>query len=322
MKHKRDLIIDCSAQSPLKKRKRSKRTIEYYHEFARAKNGECLSEKYEGCMVKLLWRCEQKHEWMATPNSVTNKWSWCPHCAGKAKHTIEYYREFARTKRNGECLSEKYEGCVVKLLWRCEQKHEWMATPFSVANNWTWCPQCAIGRTERLCRTIIEDMTGLKFPKKRPWFMEKLELDGYNEQNNIAFEYNGRQHYMYIPSYFHRKGMYVFEDQQKRDIRKRELCKENSIALLIIPYTENHNLINFIKNEMITLGIQAVGGNDNNTNFCQYVESEIEEIDTMLGNGNPNSDEDIMLIDINDELMCEFVNGDSNNLLTYKTDKI
>jgi hypothetical protein len=73
-----------------------------------------------------------------------------------------------------------------------------------------------------------------KFPRVKLKCMEKLELDGYCEDLKIAFEYDGEQHFKEV-KLFHRDGK-TFEDGQKRDLRKGELCKKNNILLIRVPY--------------------------------------------------------------------------------------
>lgn len=57
-------------------------------------------------------------------------------------------------------------------------------------------------------------------------------------------EYNGKQHYEYIP-FFHKGGMIDFEKQQRRDNLLREICKlyEDRITLIEIPYYMKENEI-------------------------------------------------------------------------------
>jgi hypothetical protein len=59
--------------------------------------------------------------------------TWCPHCSGNAKLSIEEARKIA-TKNKGLCLSETYNGAHTKLKWQCEKKHEWYATFDKVKN--------------------------------------------------------------------------------------------------------------------------------------------------------------------------------------------
>lgn len=118
-----------------------KKTIEEMHEIARERNGKCLSDTYINKSTKLVWECEKGHRWEATPNSV-RRGTWCPHCAGRARLTIEEMRRLA-TERGGKCLSNEYLGSQAKLLWECSKGHQWEATPSSVKHRKSWCPKCS-----------------------------------------------------------------------------------------------------------------------------------------------------------------------------------
>ena len=67
------------------------------------------------------------------------------------------------------------------------------------------------------------------------FFLENLELDGYNEKLNLVIEYNGEQHYKYH-EFFHRYDINNLHKQKERDSRKKELCYKNNAYLIIIPY--------------------------------------------------------------------------------------
>jgi len=209
-------------------------SIEECKEFARSKGGECLSETYKNNQTKIKWKCSEGHEWNAIFVSIKNHGRWCPHCSGNIKHTIEKCKELA-ISRDGECLSENYKNSHSKLRWRCHEGHEWEAVFASIKHQGSWCPQCSSGRSEQACREIFESNLLEKFPNVRPKFLGGLELDGYCEKLNIAFEYNGIQHYEYIP-HFHRKGIEQFHAQQTRDRKKYKLCAERGVKLIIIPY--------------------------------------------------------------------------------------
>jgi len=53
--------------------------IEYFQNFAREKGGECISASYTNCRNKLLFRCNDGHEWLAQPRKI-NEGRWCPEC--------------------------------------------------------------------------------------------------------------------------------------------------------------------------------------------------------------------------------------------------
>lgn len=95
-------------------------------------------------------------------------------------------------------------------------------------------------KMEPFCRSVIEDYYKKPFNKvssavKNPKTNRYLELDGYNQDLRVAFEYQGEQHYKY-PNYFHRSKK-EFDDQLWRDHVKLEGCKVAGIILIIIPYT-------------------------------------------------------------------------------------
>jgi hypothetical protein len=94
------------------------------------------------------------------------------------------------------------------------------------------------------------------FPKSRPDFMVNqvtgskynLELDCYNSELQLAAEYNGAQHYKFIP-FFH-KNKEAFYNQKYRDELKRIRCKELGITLIEIPYTEERQLEQYLTHEL------------------------------------------------------------------------
>jgi hypothetical protein len=214
-----------------------KLNIEKCKQFAISKGGECLSKTYKNCLQKMKWRCSEGHEWTTSFSSIKNVNTWCPTCVGKKKLTIEECQEVARS-RNGLCLSKTYKNAFQKLKWKCDKNHEWVATFNGIKNGNSWCPQCSAGKSEQLCREIFEKYLLEKFPNVRPKWLGGLELDGYNKELKIAFEYNGKQHYKYIP-YFHRNGKKDFKSQQERDKRKIQLCVEHGVKLISIPYKFN-----------------------------------------------------------------------------------
>lgn len=90
------------------------------------------------------------------------------------------------------------------------------------------------------CRSAVSSIFNRPFVKARPGFLQNvtgqnLELDCYNENLGLAVEYNGKQHYEYVP-YFH-KNKEAFLNTKQRDFIKQKLCKEAGIKLIVVPYT-------------------------------------------------------------------------------------
>ena len=71
------------------------------------------------------------------------------------------------------------------------------------------------------------------------------------EDLKIAFEYNGKQHYEYIP-FFH-KTFEEFESQKKRDLEKREISLQQGVILIEIPFMYNYQNPKKMYNHIVSL---------------------------------------------------------------------
>ena len=120
-------------------------------------------------------------------------------------------------------------------------------------------PQESKGELE--CRRVMEKIFNKPFPKCRPDFLRNsvtsdeyssnnLEIDCYNHQLKIGVEYNGIQHYKYIP-FFH-KNKEAFYNQKYRDEMKRVKCQQNNIFLIEVPYyIQNNQIEDYIKTKLV-----------------------------------------------------------------------
>lgn len=102
-------------------------------------------------------------------------------------------------------------------------------------------PSKISSKGETKCREILERITGEKFDNVRPsWLVnpvtgQSLELDCYNEKLKLAVEYNGIQHYKFN-KYMHQNSRDKFQNQQYRDLIKKDLCQKNNVHLIVVPY--------------------------------------------------------------------------------------
>ena len=97
-------------------------------------------------------------------------------------------------------------------------------------------------RGESEVHASLERIFQRKFYHGRPDFLRNpitgnynLELDCYNSDIGLAVEYNGEQHYKYIP-FFH-QNKEAFKNQLYRDELKRRMCKDAGVTLIEVPYT-------------------------------------------------------------------------------------
>lgn len=115
---------------------------------------------------------------------------------------------------------------------------------------------------EQMCKSFVEFYFQKPFNKTRPDFLknpvtgENLELDLYNDELKLAIEYNGAQHYQYN-SFMHKNSRDKFQNQQYRDLIKKDMCDKSSITLVVVPYTVPHDRIgSFLFGELKRLGYE------------------------------------------------------------------
>ncbi len=72
----------------------------------------------------------------------------------------------------------------------------------------------------------------------RPAWLVGLELDVFCAELNLAFEYQGKQHYSPIEAW---GGQEAFEQLKERDQKKKDLCEKHGISLIEVAYNEPLN---------------------------------------------------------------------------------
>jgi len=237
-----------------------KKTIQDMNALVKGLGGLCLSNKYIDNRTALTWKCKKGHIWTATPNSV-DQGHWCPKCA--LVRLNEFFRDDIlvlrklANERGGRLISTDYRNNRQKLEWACKHGHRWLARSGNVKKG-TWCPICSYSLSERFVRSIFEQLLQKKFPKVRPDWLRistygKLELDGYNEKLNLAFEYQGVQHYKFLKNFYADKS--DFERRKKLDAWKREQVSAKGIKLVEIPYTiSKEKLPKYVEDAIVGLG--------------------------------------------------------------------
>jgi hypothetical protein len=206
------------------------------HHAAAKRGGKCFSTKFEGVKHKIKWSCGRDNHppFLSTPDNVLNSNKWCPLCGeekkGRDYRPIEDVVNRVK-ERGGEIVSfqDEYKGYNTRVVIKCSDGHTWPVTVHSLLGG-SWCPKCIESVGETITRKIFEATFKASFPKTRPNFLKSnrggwLELDGFNADIGIAFEYQGTYHSR--------------PDQIRRDNEKRELCKNQGIKVVEIEYVEN-----------------------------------------------------------------------------------
>lgn len=155
---------------------------------------------------------------------------------------VKNYSMFANKIKSPYIMSEVVEDVLE------EQEHPVNCVPYvpngiikSIQTNGNLSKKRMDSKGEQLCRDILEKHYKKPFPKIRPGFIRNpetqtlLELDGYNSELGIAFEYNGVQHYTW-PN-FTNQTYDEFKSQVRRDQFKLECCDRHNVYLITVPYT-------------------------------------------------------------------------------------
>lgn len=215
---------------------------------ARSKGGLFLSGEFRSSQENYLWRCRCGHEWMTSYSDV-KVGHWCPEC-GKKKigEALSYTREEINAlaqSLGGELIDMNYKGGHVSHLFRCANGHEFKKRPQNLTRTnhlaRSWCPKCSrrLNISEEICRAILETAFGRRFPNTFPgeWLQNsrsrKMQLDGYCADLQLAFEYQGEQHFEEVALF---NNQLTLDDRIKDDILKAWLCQEHGIKLVCIPY--------------------------------------------------------------------------------------
>ncbi len=254
--------------------KKTKTTVDEVRNFCKTIGYTCLSNECGGYYKKLDIICNKGHK---------TKTSWgllvggkrCSECKrDKLKKHIDDIRVLC-IKRGFELLSTQYDARQ-KLEMKCPEGHVFNIwwNNFRAGNG---CIKCSISKSEMFCRLIVETMFGVKFDNVKPPFLRRrlgnkcgrMELDIFNVDLGLAFEYQGGQHYRVL---WYNNDL---EAQHKRDKLKADLCKQNDITLIPIPELNRH-----IKPEMIQ---RFIIDQLKDTPYAQMINRKEIDVDIIRG---------------------------------------
>ena len=216
----------CANRAPL--------GLERLRSHAARLGGQCLAEDYKNAHTKVQWKCGSGHVWRASAHNVINGGTWCFECQKIGLARLQQHA----ASLGGRCLSKSYSNANAKIRWECQGGHRWKASASSILHQKTWCPQCAASswKTEAEVRSILEAIFDpARFEPSYPDFLGGLQLDGYCSELSVAFEYQGEQHFD-PDNYFHFSDPSKFQSQLERDARKRQLCKQAGVRLVLVPF--------------------------------------------------------------------------------------
>ena len=185
-----------------------------------------------------------EHVYDTSVGSITSGHG-CRYCEHPSyAYTIEDIDE--KVSNFAICLSRHYKNQDTTLMLKClKEGHIWQTRASNILAG-KKCQHCKY-KHEAHCKKILEHKTGKLFFKSKPDWMEGLELDGYNDELKLAFEYNGAYHYE--PHKLHHRNRSL-EEVQNIDDKKQELCQKNGVRLLVIPEMDYDDIEQYINHNL------------------------------------------------------------------------
>lgn len=222
--------------------------IQYCHECKKNKKQLSLEEvlmlkgfKLNKKIDKIYgeFECLYGHIWKTQINHIKLSDCGCKECY-RPKITLDMVKEKIKEKNYTLLNEENYKNTKQRLQFKCHFGHIWETEGYNIYSEKSGCPECSMGNSEMKCNFIMNKLFNIKFIKTRKILPSKLELDGYNTDLKLAYEYQGVQHYVEFKNHFHKNGGNTsLEAQQQRDKQKIEECHKLGITLILIPYIYN-----------------------------------------------------------------------------------
>lgn len=187
-----------------------------------------LSKKYKNALLKLKVQCNKKHNYEVTWSNFQRNHR-CPYCAGNAKPTYKYIKNFIESVEDYQLISKTYKNNSTKLEIKCNKGHIYQAN-WDVFQRGQRCPKCKFSVGEKEVLSLVKSLTNGVIENDRtqiinPKTNRNLELDIWIPLSKKAIEYNGY--------YWH-----SLPGQQYKDGIKVQQCKKKNINLMIVEEME------------------------------------------------------------------------------------
>jgi len=220
-----------------------------------------------GSRQKVWWKCYEGscecHVWNTTINSRTSNNQGCPYCnSGKVcPHNNlevkfpEVAAEWHPTLNDDLKPSDVAPYSSQKRWWKCSTNstHVWNVVIASRTCG-SGCPRCNQSKGEKACQNALNK---LQISFQSEFILSSLPRKRFDFQfiyngNSYLIEFDGQQHFEYIP-YFHQNGEAHFLEKQQVDIAKTLHALQNNYRLIRIDYTQVDNVADHIQSALDNL---------------------------------------------------------------------
>lgn len=126
-------------------------TMKIVKEVAKKRNGVCLSTDYINNALPLLWKCNEKHKWKASLDSVKNGNTWCPECAQRKRSKSANNSYILHHWKTGEELvcQASWEKKVVEYLNKNKINFRWQPRSFNMPDGKKYYPDMYLHSTKK-----------------------------------------------------------------------------------------------------------------------------------------------------------------------------
>ena len=228
----------CPSEKMLERRAEGKKKFIERSKEAHGDKYDYSKVEFVSINKKVIIICPEHGEFEQVPSSHRTG-AGCEVCSREQrKSTAKEFVQKAKKQHDNRYDYSKviYEHSWMKVTIGCKKHGDFSQKPVDHVRG-RGCPKCAGSNGENMMRDLLENtiFPDKKFPTIRPEFLKNpetgwpLELDCYNDEMKLAFEFQGIQHYQPVKRY---GGEKRFEQQQKQDQLKRDLCLKKGIVLI------------------------------------------------------------------------------------------
>ena len=228
-----------------------------------------LISEYKGNEKPIMCKCKKcGNIWKALPKTLITNKAGCPVCgkkkaiSGETKKHDDFVSELYEINPNIEVIG-KYQSTHKKIKCRCKiDGHIWEGYPANLLNRSAGCPFCNMSIGERL---LLDTLSEIGIQCKSHYSISgcknerRLLFDAFDIENNVAFEYDGEQHFSAVDFSGHNPeyAMELFTVNRKRDDIKNTYCNEHNIPIIRIPYWERDNMKQYLIKQFKEKGLYS-----------------------------------------------------------------
>ncbi len=272
---------------------------------AKQKNYTIFSDLITDSKQKIEFGCENNHKFSSSWNVFKRSVHGlnCKHCMDDSKNTVMLEKIIRIVEdRDAKLISSDYknEQSTIELL--CDSGHKFEIN-WKKLRDGTWCKDCCANtfKTENKVKMFLEVFFQQEFTKERfEWNINKdrnqllnpeeialakpkkykkspLEIDLYNEDLKIAFEYDGEFHYKLNKWEDYQDALYSYANLVRNDYAKTQNCEDRGIKVFKMPVIKYHLTKSFEKfHDIFTEFCSSKGLN------IKYTETQLEYMKSMF----------------------------------------